>query len=266
MPAMPAIGFGTYLLRGEECVSSVREAIDVGYRLIDTAALYDNEQDVGQALRESGVPREELFVTTKVRGRSHGFDEAQEACRESLRKLNLDYVDLLLIHWPNPQNDRFIDTWEAMVELKEDGLVANIGVSNFTPGTLDRIIARTGVTPFVNQIELHPYFQQEAMREVHAKLGITTQAWSPLGRKSDLLNDPVLVDIAREHGVSTAQVALRWSMQLGNVPIPKSTRVERIRNNFDVFGFELNEGDMLAIATLESGTLSSLDPETAEVL
>jgi len=267
MPDMPAIGFGTYLLRGEDCVTGVREAIEVGYRLIDTAALYDNEQDVGQALRESGVPREELFVTTKVRGRNHGFDEAQEACRESLRKLGLDYVDLLLIHWPNPQNERYIDTWEAMVELKEDGLVANIGVSNFTPGTLDRIIGRTGVTPFVNQIELHPYFQQEAMRELHTKLGITTQAWSPLGRKSDLLTDPVLVDIAREHGVSTAQVALRWSLQLGNVPIPKSTRPERIRENFDVFGFELNEGDMLAIAALERGRIDAkLDPEVMEVL
>jgi diketogulonate reductase-like aldo/keto reductase len=263
---MPAIGFGTYLMRGEECVASVRDAIDVGYRLIDTAALYDNEQDVGQALRESGVPREELFVTTKIRGRNHGFDEAQEGCRESLRKLGLDYVDLLLIHWPNPQNGRYLDTWDAMVELKEDGLVANIGVSNFTPSTLERIIERSGVTPFVNQIELHPYFQQEPMRELHEQLGITTQAWSPLGRKSDLLTDPLLVDIAARHGVSTAQVALRWSMQLGNVPIPKSTKHERIAQNFEVFGFELNEGDMLAIATLEKGSLSSLDPETAEVL
>lgn len=266
MLALPPIGFGTYLMRGEECITAVRQAIDTGYRLIDTAALYDNEQDVGRAIRESGIPRNEIFVTTKIRGRNHGFDEAQEACRESLRKLDMDYVDLLLIHWPNPQNDRYIDTWEAMVELKEDGLVGNIGVSNFTPSTLDRIIERSGVTPAVNQIELHPYFQQEAMRELHAKLGITTQAWSPLGRKSDLLTDPVLVDIAARHSVSTAQVALRWSIQIGNVPIPKSTSVARIVQNFDVFSFELNEGDMVAIATLQRGTLSSLDPETAEVL
>jgi len=263
---LPAIGFGTYQMQGEQCVTAVRTALDAGYRLIDTAALYDNEAEVGRAIRESGIPRDEIVLTTKIRGRNHGFDEAQEACRESLRKLGLDYVDLLLIHWPNPQNDRYIDTWEAMVELQEDGLTAAIGVSNFTPTTLDRIIAKTGVTPLVNQIELHPYFQQEKMRELHAELGIITQAWSPLGRKSDLLTDPVLIDIAAEHGVSTAQVALRWTIQLGNIPIPKSTSAARIQQNFDVFSFELNEGDMLAMATLERGTLSSLDPETSEVL
>lgn len=263
---LPAIGFGTYKIQGEDCVTAVRTALDAGYRLIDTAALYENEVEVGRAIRESGIPREEIVLTTKIRGRNHGFDEAQEACRESLRKLGMDYVDLLLIHWPNPQNDRYIDTWEAMVELKEDGLTADIGVSNFTPSTLDRIIAKTGVTPLVNQIELHPYFQQEKLRELHSALGIQTESWSPLGRKSDLLTDPVLVDIAAEHGVSEAQVALRWNMQLGNIPIPKSTSRERIHANFDVFGFELNEGDMLAIATLERGTLNQLDPETAEVL
>ena len=264
--ALPQIGFGTYQLQGEDCVNAVRAALDAGYRLIDTAALYENEVEVGRAIRESGIPREEIQVTTKIRGRNHGFDEAQEACRESLRKLGMDYLDLLLIHWPNPMNDRYIDTWEAMVELKDDGLTAGIGVSNFTPKTLDVIIARSGVTPLVNQIELHPYFQQAAMRELHASLGITTQAWSPLGRKSDLLTDPVLVAVADKHGVSTAQAALRWSMQLGNIVIPKSSSPERIIANFDVFGFELDGADMAAIAGLERGTLSSLDPETAEVL
>ena len=262
----PPIGFGTYQISGEACAAAVRTALEVGYRLIDTAALYENEQEVGRAIRESGVPREHIRVTTKIRGRNHGFDEAQEACRESLRKLGLDYVDLLLIHWPNPQNDRYIDTWEAMVDLKDDGLTAEIGVSNFTPSTLDRIIAATGVTPAVNQVELHPYFQQVELRELHTRLGIHTQSWSPLGRKSDLLHDPVLLAIAAEHGVTTAQVALRWNMQLGNTPIPKSVSPARIAENFDVFGFELNEGDMLELATLERGRLGSLDPETAEVL
>ena len=265
--ALPQIGFGTYQLQGEECITAVRAALDAGYRLIDTAALYDNEVEVGRAIRESGIPREEITVTTKIRGRNHGFDEAQEACRESLRKLGMDYVDLLLIHWPNPMNDRYIDTWEAMVELQEDGLTAQIGVSNFTPETLDRIIGRTGVTPLVNQIELHPYFQQEPMRELHTKLGIQTQSWSPLGRKSDLMTDPVLVSIANEHGVTPAQAALRWNIQLGNIPIPKSTSTARIIENFDVFGFELNEGDMLAQAALDRGaTLGTLDPNTSEVL
>ena len=265
--SLPQIGFGTYQLQGEECVSAVRAALDAGYRLIDTAALYENEAEVGRAIRESGIPREEIVLTTKIRGRNHGFDEAQEACRESLRKLGMDYVDLLLIHWPNPMNDRYIDTWEAMVELKDDGLTAQIGVSNFTPETLERIIARTGVSPLVNQIELHPYFQQEAMRELHTKLGIQTESWSPLGRKSNLMTDPVLVSIASEHGVTPAQAALRWNIQLGNIPIPKSTTPARIAENFDVFRFELNEGDMLALATLDRGaTLGTLDPNTSEIL
>ena len=264
--ALPQIGFGTYQLQGDDCVNAVRTALDAGYRLIDTAALYENEVEVGRAIRESGIPREEIQVTTKIRGRNHGFDEAQEACRESLRKLGMDYVDLLLIHWPNPMNDRYIDTWEAMVELKDDGLTADIGVSNFTPKTLDTIIARSGVTPLVNQIELHPYYQQQAMRELHASLGITTQAWSPLGRKSDLLTDPALVAVADKLGVSTAQAALRWSIQLGNIVIPKSSAAARIIANFDVFGFTLDDADMTAIAGLERGTLSSLDPETSEVL
>lgn len=265
--SLPQIGFGTYQLQGEECVSAVRAALDAGYRLIDTAALYENEAEVGRAIRESGIPREEIVLTTKIRGRNHGFDEAQEACRESLRKLGMDYVDLLLIHWPNPMNDRYIDTWEAMVELTEDGLTANIGVSNFTPKTLDAIISRTGVTPLVNQIELHPYYQQVAMRELHTKLGIQTESWSPLGRKSDLMTNPTLVAIANEHGVTPAQAALRWNIQLGNVVIPKSSSPARIVENFDVFGFELNEGDMLEMATLDRGaTLGTLDPETSEIL
>jgi 2,5-diketo-D-gluconate reductase A len=262
--SLPQIGFGTYKLQGEEGIVAIRTALETGYRILDTAAMYENEIEVGRAIRESGVPREEIIVTTKIRGRNQGFDEAQEACRESLRRLGFDYVDLLFIHWPNPRVNRYVDTWHAMVELKEDGLTAEIGVSNFTENTLTRIIDATGVTPAVNQIELHPYFPQTEMRALHAELGIVTESWSPLGRKSELLSEPLVAEIAAEHGVSVAQALLRWHIQIGSIPIPKSATPSRIAENFDVFGFELTDANMASIASLERGRIWDADPDEHE--
>lgn len=261
---LPELGLGTYNLRGEDGVDAMVAAITAGYRLLDSAVNYENEQEVGQAVRRSGVPREDLIVTTKVPGRDHGFEQTQRSARESLGRLGLDRIDLYLIHWPNPSVDAYVDTWRAMIELREQGVVRSIGVSNFTPAMLDRLTAETGVTPVVNQVELHPYFPQAALRAYHAEHGIRTESWSPLARRSELLSEPVVTEIAAQLGVSPTQVVLRWHVQLGSTPIPKSAHAGRQRENADVFGFALSDDQVASLSALERGRLWDGDPDTHE--
>ncbi len=265
---LPAIGFGTYPLTGDEGIEAIRSAIDVGYRLIDTAVNYENEAEVGQAIRTSGVPRDELFVTSKIPGRHHAYADAITSTKESLRRLGLEHLDLHLIHWPNPRVGRFAEAWQALVDLQQQGYVRSIGVSNFTAEHLDTIIEQTGVTPAVNQIELHPYFPQADMRSANAERGILTESWSPMGKRQAPFEEPAVADAAAAHGVSPGQVIMRWQVQLGAVPIPKSATPSRQRENCDVFGFELTDTEMSAITALgrPDGRLFGGDPETHEEL
>lgn len=260
----PELGLGTYGLRGDEGVAAIVAAIESGYRLLDTAVNYENEREVGEAVRRSGVDRGELFVATKIPGRHHGFDEAIESTNGSLAVTGLDYLDLSLIHWPNPSVDKYVDTWRAMIQLRERGLVRSIGVSNFTEQMLTRLIDQTGVTPAVNQVELHPYFPQGALRAFHAAHGIRTESWSPLARRTELLQERVLLELAEIHAVTPTQVVLRWHVQLGSTPIPKSADAARQRENADVFGFALADEQVAAISALERGRLWDGDPNTHE--
>jgi diketogulonate reductase-like aldo/keto reductase len=264
--ALPAVGFGTYPLRGAAGVAAIRSALEVGYRLLDTAVNYENETEVGQAVRESGVPREEVRVTSKIPGRHHGYDDAIASVRDSLKRLRLEQIDLHLIHWPNPRRGKYVEAWRALVQLQKDGLVKSIGVSNFTEEHLTRIIDDTGVTPSVNQIELHPRFPQQEMLAVHERLGIRTEAWSPLGKRQAPFTEPPVAQAAERHGVTPAQVILRWHLQLGSLPIPKSSHPERMRTNLDVLGFELDAAEVEAITGLArpDGRLFGGDPDTHE--
>jgi 2,5-diketo-D-gluconate reductase A len=263
---LPAIGFGTYPLRDEKGTQALVSAIEVGYRLLDTAVNYQNEKEVGEAIRRSGVPREEFRVTSKIPGRHHRYDDAIASTHGSLERLGLDYLDLHLIHWPNPGVGLYAEAWRALVDLQAQGLVRSIGVSNFTERHLERIVAESGVTPVVNQVELHPYFAQQQMRAVHERLGIRTEAWSPMGKRQAPFGEPAVADAAEAHGVSPGQVVLRWHVQLGSLPIPKSGTPERQRQNLDVFGFELTEAEMTAISELDrpDGRLFGGDPDTHE--
>jgi 2,5-diketo-D-gluconate reductase A len=263
---LPAIGFGTYPMRGQECVEAVRGALDAGYRLVDTAVNYGNEKEVGEAVRTSGVPRDEIVVTTKIPGRHHAYDDAVTSIRGSLERMGLDRIDLHLIHWPNPSVGKFGEAWQALVDLRTEGLVRSIGASNFTEAHLRRVIDQTGVTPAVNQIELHPYFPQVQMRAVHERLGIRTESWSPLGKREAPFTEPPVVAAAEKYVVSPAQVILRWQVQLGAVPIPKAATPERQRANLDVFGFELTDDEMTAITGLgrRDGRLFGGDPNVHE--
>ncbi|MGY2050984.1 aldo/keto reductase [Methylobacterium sp. JK268] len=259
---IPQLGFGVWQLPDAAAPEIVGLALEVGYRSIDTAAAYGNEAGVGRVIAASGIPREEIFVTTKLWNDAHGTDEALRAFDASLGRLGLDYVDLYLVHWPVPKRDLFIPTWRALMRLREDGRARSIGVSNFTVAHLRRVIDETGSTPAVNQIELHPRFQQRALRDVHREAGILTEAWSPLGRGAALA-DPVIRGIAERHGRTPAQVILRWQIELGHVVIPKSATPARIRENLDVFGFALTPEDHAAIAGLDApdGRIGP-DPET----
>ncbi|MCE4224357.1 aldo/keto reductase [Methylobacterium sp. C25] len=248
--SIPQLGFGVWQLPDAETPSVVGAALDRGYRSIDTASIYGNEAGVGRALQRSGLPRDEIFVTTKLWNDHQGYDSTLRAFDESLGRLGLDEVDLYLIHWPCPQRDLYVDTWRALAQLKQEGRARSIGVSNFQAEHLERIIADTGVVPAVNQIELHPHFQQRALRDVHARLGIVTESWSPLGQ-AKALNDPVLVEIARRHGRTPAQIVLRWHLDSGLVAIPKSATPSRIAENFSVFDIALTAEDQKAIATLD---------------
>ncbi|MGI9823059.1 aldo/keto reductase [Agromyces sp. Marseille-Q5079] len=263
---LPAIGLGTYGLNEQSGIEAISTAIVDGYRLIDTAYNYGNEDVVGEAVRRSGIDRSDLVVATKLPGRHHGFEETLASFEESRAKLDLDWLDLYLIHWPNPRIDKYVDSWKAMIRLREKGLARSIGVSNFTAPMLERLRTETGVVPVVNQVELHPYFPQGELRAYHAEHGIRTESWSPLGRKSNLLEEPVLAEIAAARGLTVPQVVLRWHVQLGSVPIPKSSDAARRRANLDVFSFELGEAETTAISALEQGRIWGADPDTHEEL
>ena len=263
---LPAIGFGTYPLRGEAGTRAMVSALEAGYRLLDTAVNYENEFEVGEALRRSGLPREEVLVASKIPGRHHAYDDAIASVRGSLERLGVEQTDLHLIHWPNPSQGKYVEAWRALVQLQKDGLVRSIGVSNFTPAHLERIIDDTGVTPAVNQVELHPRFPQAALREVHERLGIRTEAWSPMGKRRAPLEEAAVTAAAAAHGVSPGQVILRWHVQLGTLPIPKSADPQRQAQNLDVFGFQLSDTEMGAITALaeDDGRLFGGDPDTHE--
>ena len=263
---LPAIGLGTYSLDDAPGVEAITSALHAGYRLLDTAVNYGNEETVGEAIRRSGLPRDEIRVTSKIPGRHHGHRDAVASTKESLLRLGLDHLDLHLIHWPNPSVGKYVEAWQALVELQQQGLVRSIGVSNFTEEHLDAVIAATGVTPAVNQIELHPYFPQEHMRSVNAARGIVTESWSPMGKRQAPLDEPPIVAAAQAHGVTSGQVILRWHLQLGALPIPKSATPDRQRENIDVFGFELSTDEIAAITALgrPDGRLFGGDPDTHE--
>ncbi|MEW2635666.1 aldo/keto reductase [Streptomyces sp. NPDC048389] len=261
--AMPQLGFGVWQVPDDEAEQTVTTALESGYRSIDTAAAYGNETGTGKAVTGSGIPREELFVTTKVWNSDQGYDATLRAFDASLGKLGLDHVDLYLIHWPMPARDTYVDTYRALEKIHAEGRAKAIGVSNFRPEDLERLIGETSVVPAVNQIELHPQLQQSELRDFHARHGIATEAWSPLGQGKDLLRAPAVVAVARKHDRTPAQVVLRWHLQVGNVVIPKSSTPSRIRENIDVFGFELDADDMAAFAALDEG--KRLGPKPADV-
>jgi 2,5-diketo-D-gluconate reductase A len=259
--AIPQLGFGVWEIPVQQTTEAVTHALQAGYRHIDTATIYGNEAGVGQAVHAAGLDRSEVFVTTKLWNTDQGHQDAKRALKESLGRLAMDHVDLYLIHWPLAGHDRYVETWQAFIELQAEGLTRSIGVSNFQPAHLERLVAETGVTPPINQVELHPQFQQAGLRREHADLGILTEAWSPLG-KGKVFDDPAVRDIAAAHDKSPAQVVLRWHIQLGNVVIPRSVTPERIRENLDIFDFELSEEQMTALEALDVGERTGPDPDS----
>ncbi len=258
--AMPQIGFGVFRIPDEDTEAVVRQAIDCGYRSIDTASLYGNERGVGRAIAGCGLPRSDLFVTTKLWNDDQGRDRARPALDASLDRLGLDYVDLYLIHWPKPSKNLYVETWQALVELASAGRARAVGVSNFQPDHLDAVVTHSGVVPAANQIELHPFLQQDRVRRYDADHGIATVAWSPLGQAKSI-EDPVIGGIARRHGRTPAQVILRWHLQCGTVVIPKSSSPARMRENLDILDFVLDEQDLAAIAALDAGLRFGPDPD-----
>jgi 2,5-diketo-D-gluconate reductase A len=258
---IPQLGFGVFQIPPEDTAEVTTRAFQAGYRHIDTASAYQNEAEVGQAFRASGLDRDDVFITTKCFNDDHGFETAKKAFKASLDRLELDYVDLYLIHWPVPKHDRYVETWQAFIDLQKEGVVRSIGVSNFQPAHLRRIVDETGVTPAVNQIELHPRFQQAGLRREHEDRGIVTEAWSPLAQGA-VLDDPVLTEIAEAHDKTPGQVVLRWHLQLGNVVFPKSVTPERIEENYDIFDFHLTDDEMEQIEGLDAGERIGPDPDT----
>jgi 2,5-diketo-D-gluconate reductase A len=258
--SIPQLGLGIYGPNDADTADAVKTALDLGYRLIDTAALYDNESGVGEGILRSEVPREDLYVTTKLADDRHGYDSALRAFDESVAKLGVDHVDLYLIHWPLPGVDKYVETWKAFERLQEEGRARSIGVSNFQPAHLDRLGGECRVVPAVNQIELHPGLPNKAVRVANAERGIITEAWSPLGR-GRVFGQPVLESLARKHGKTVAQIVLRWHVQLGVVVIPKSVTPARLAENLEVFDFALDPADMEAIGSLENGVRTGADPD-----
>ncbi|GAA1142254.1 aldo/keto reductase [Nesterenkonia lutea] len=256
---IPQLGFGVWQVPADDAADVVAEALKVGYRHIDTAAVYGNEEGVGRAIANSGIPREELYVTTKLWVGDFKAGRTKEALRTSLQKLGLDYVDLYLIHWPSPADEAYLDAWKAMEELQAEGLTRSIGVSNFLPEHLDRVLEAGTIVPAINQVEIHPALQQRSIQEADEKHGIKTQAWSPLAQGAVFEDEPV-VAAAQAHGVSPAQAVIRWHLQRGRILFPKSVTPERIASNFDVFGFELSEAELSAIDSLERDGRSGPNP------
>ncbi|HYI32183.1 MAG TPA: aldo/keto reductase [Glaciibacter sp.] len=258
--SIPQVGLGVYKVPDAEAADTVQVALEAGYRHVDTAALYENERGVGRGIARAGLPREDLFVTTKVWNDRQGYDETLRAFDESLAKLGLDYVDLYLIHWPAPRQDRYVDTYRALEKLQADGLSRSIGVSNFHVHHIDRLLAETEVTPAVNQVELHPWLGQRSIRAYDTAHGILTEAWSPLAR-GRAVGEPVLQAIGAKYGKSAAQVVIRWHLELGNIVIPKSATPTRIHDNFDVFDFALDADDLNRVAALDTSERTGRDPD-----
>jgi 2,5-diketo-D-gluconate reductase A len=260
---IPVLGFGTYPMDDAQVETAVATALDLGYRLIDTASAYGNEVGVGRGVVRSGVDRSEIFVTTKLRGADHGFDETIAGFKGSLQRLNLDYVDLYLVHWPLPRVNKYVDSWRAMIQLRDEGLIRSIGVSNFTEDHLERLEKETGVPPSVNQIELHPLWSQSHLREVDARFDIVTESWSPLGRNLPLESYPAVAQAAKNHRKTPTQIVLRWHLQLGALPIPKASSIQHQRENLDVFSFELSSDEMAEFVNLAQ-LRPDQDPEVHE--
>ncbi|GAA5155532.1 aldo/keto reductase [Pseudonocardia eucalypti] len=258
---IPQLGFGVFQVPPDETARIVGEAFAAGYRHIDTAQMYRNEEGVGRAIADSGLARDEVFVTTKLNNGAHGYDEAIAALEDSLTKLRLDHVDLFLIHWPLPHQDRYVDTWKGFEKLLADGKTRAIGVSNFQPAHLDRLAAGTDTVPSVNQIELHPRLTQDELRKYHSAHGIATEAWSPIA-KGEVLDHPTVEALAQKYDRTPAQIVLRWHLQIGNVVIPKSANPTRMRENFDVFGFELADDDLAEIEALNEDYRTGPHPDT----
>ncbi len=258
--SIPVIGFGVWQVPDDVVVDATLKALEVGYQHIDTACVYENERGVGEALRRSGLNRDDVFVTTKVWNTDQGYDQTLRAFDTSTGLLGIDEVDLYLVHWPTPARDLYLDSWRALIRLREEGRARSIGVSNFHEAHLRRIIDETGVIPAMNQIELHPWLPQAHLRDIDARLGIKTEAWSPLG-SGQLIDNPVIAQVAAKHDKSPAQVMIRWSIQLGNIVLPKSVTPVRIEQNIDVFDFVLDDADMAALATLESGRRTGPNPD-----
>jgi 2,5-diketo-D-gluconate reductase A len=258
--AIPQLGFGVWQVPDDEVDAAIATALDVGYRSIDTARIYGNEDGVGRAVAATDVPRDDLFVTTKVWNDDQGHDSTLAAFDTSMKRLGLEVLDLYLIHWPTPKKDRYVDTWKALLELRASGRVKAVGVCNFNVEHLQRLLDETGELPAVNQVELHPYLQQQALREFHEANGVRTEAYSPLASGGSVLGDGTIAEVAAKHDVTPAQAILRWHTQLGNVVIPKSVTPSRIAENFDLFGFELDDEDLSTFARLDRGERTGADP------
>lgn len=259
---IPKVGFGTYKLKGNDGVRRIEMALNNGFHLLDSAYNYENEGTVGQAIKNSSVPRDQITVTSKIPGRHHEYEAAMQTIEESILRTGLDYIDLYLIHWPNPIEDKYLEAWRALIDAQKAGLVRSIGVSNFLPEHTERLEKETGVLPVINQVEMHPYFNQEKQRAFDASKGIVTQAWSPLGRGNASLDEDVIADIAKTYGKTNAQVVLRWEVQLGALPIPKSSHANRQFENIDIFDFELTDEEMALINAIsrEDGRNKGQDP------
>jgi 2,5-diketo-D-gluconate reductase A len=259
--SIPALGFGVFKVAPSDTEQAVRTALQAGYRHIDTAAVYGNERETGRAVAESGVPRDELYLVTKLWNSDQGYDSTLAAFDASMERLGIDYLDLYLVHWPVPKRNKFVDTFKAFAHLRDQGRIGSIGVSNFEPEHITALVDATGIVPAVNQVELHPRLPQTELRELHARLGIATEAWGPLGQGS-LLSDPAVTAVAEALDRTPAQVLIRWHLQLGNIVIPKSVNPERIASNFGVFDFELSENDIASITSLDDGHRLGPDPRT----
>lgn len=257
---IPSIGFGTYKLNGVNGVFAVQDALNNGYRLLDSAVNYENEGAVGRAIKNSSIPRDQIFVTSKLPGRHHEYHEAMNQIQESLYSMGLDYLDLYLIHWPNPKEDKYVEAWQAMIDAQKAGLIRSIGVSNFEPEHIDRLIKETGVSPVVNQVELHPYWSNKAVREYDDQHHIITEAWSPLQRGGDAFKEVKIKKLAEKYGKSPAQIILRWETQMNVVPIPKASSYQHQISNLDIFDFSLTDPEVEQLIQLDKPAERKFDP------